>query len=283
MPNFDIVPFDDMAALEHALAHPHVAGFMVEPIQGEAGVILPSPGYLPAAAALCKKHNVLFVADEVQTGLGRTGALLACHSAGVRPDILCLGKALGGGLYPVSAVLADDPVMLTIRPGTHGSTWGGNPIACAVASEALRVVVDEKLSENAFAVGELMRAELRALAAKSEGRIAAVRGAGLLNAMVIKPQPNAGLDAWQFCLRLAHNGASMHHSAPHDDHHAAIAQAPCVGCRLIAHASFWRAPAGMITKPTQDVVVRLAPPLTLTAAQCLEMVDIIGTTLRSFD
>jgi ornithine--oxo-acid transaminase len=178
----------------------------VEPIQGEAGVILPSPGYLPAAAALCRKHDVLFVADEVQTGLGRTGALLQCHAAGVRPDILCLGKALGGGVYPVSAVLADDTVMLTIRPGEHGSTWGGNPIACAVAEASLRVIVEEKLPQNAAVIGELMRSELRALAAKSDGRIGAVRGAGLLNAMVINPQ-RGGLDAWQFCLRLAHNGA----------------------------------------------------------------------------
>ena len=217
----------------------------MEPIQGEAGVILPSSGYLPAAAALCRKHNALFVADEVQTGLGRTGALLACHTAGVRPDILCLGKALGGGLYPVSAVLADDHVMLGIKPGEHGSTWGGNPVACAVATASLRVILDEKLAENAAAMGELMRTELRALAAASEGRIGDVRGAGLLNAMEIVPNAASGLDAWQFCLRLASNG--------------------------------------MITKPTRDTIVRLAPPLTLTEAQCLEMVDIIGRTLRSFD
>jgi ornithine--oxo-acid transaminase len=178
----------------------------VEPIQGEAGVVLPSAGYLAAAAALCKQRDVLFVADEVQTGLGRTGALLACHAAGVRPDILLLGKALGGGLYPVSAVLADDAVMLTIRPGEHGSTWGGNPIACAVATESLKVIVEEALPANAARVGDMMRAELRALADKSGGRIGAVRGAGLLNAMVITPQ-RGGLDAWQFCLRLAQNGA----------------------------------------------------------------------------
>ena len=207
MPGFDVVPFDDLPALEKALSHPHCAGFMVEPIQGEAGVVLPSPGYLPAAAALCKRHKVLFVADEVQTGLGRTGSLLRVHAAGVRPDIVCLGKALGGGVYPVSAVLADDDVMLTIRPGEHGSTWGGNSIACAVAQASLRVIVEEKLPENAQAVGATMRAELQALAAASDGRIGDVRGAGLLNAMEIVPNAATGLDAWQFCLRLAQNGA----------------------------------------------------------------------------
>ena len=250
----------------------------MEPIQGEAGVILPSPGYLPAAAALCKQHNVLMVADEVQTGLGRTGTLLRCDAAGIRPDIVCLGKALGGGLYPVSAVLADDAVMLTIRPGEHGSTWGGNPLACAVGTEALRVIVEEKLPQSAATVGELMRTELRALAAKSDGRIGAVRGAGLLNAMVINPQPG-GLDAWQFCLRLAHNGAPLLSSCK-------------LRCTLRCAVRSAHAPAdkarrcpraGMITKPTQDVVVRLAPPLTLTEAQCLEMVDILGRTLASFD
>ena len=240
-----MVPFDDLPALEKALSHPNCAGFMVEPIQGEAGVVLPSNGYLPAAQALCKKYNVLLVADEVQTGLGRTGTLLRSHAAGIRPDIVCLGKALGGGVYPVSAVLADDAVMLGIRPGEHGSTWGGNAIACAVAQASLRAVVDEKMSENAQAVGAVMRDDLKALAATSEGRIGFVRGAGLLNGMEIVPNAAAGLDAWQFCLRLAHNG--------------------------------------MITKPTRDTIVRLAPPLTLTAAQSSEMVDIIATTLRSFD
>jgi ornithine--oxo-acid transaminase len=240
-----VVPFDDLPALEAALSHPHCAGFMVEPIQGEAGVVLPSAGYLPAAAALCKRYNVLLVADEVQTGLGRTGSLLRVHAAGIRPDIVCLGKALGGGVYPVSAVLADDAVMLGIRPGEHGSTWGGNNIACAVAQASLRVIVDEKLPENAQTVGATMRTELKALAAASEGRIGDVHGAGLLNAMEIVPNAAAGLDAWQFCLRLAQNG--------------------------------------MITKPTRDTIVRLAPPLTLTDAQCLELVDIIGRTLRSFD
>ena len=148
------------------------------------------------------------MADEVQTGLGRTGTLLRVHAEGVRPDIVCLGTALGGGVYPVSAVLADDAVMLTIRPGEHGSTWGGNPLACAVGTEALRVIVEEKLSENAERVGTLMCTELRALAAASGGRIGFVRGAGLLNAMEIVPHPG-GLDAWQFCLRLAANGADV--------------------------------------------------------------------------
>jgi ornithine--oxo-acid transaminase len=198
---FNAVPYDDIPALEAALADDNVAGFIVEPIQGEAGVIVPTEGYLMGAYELCKTRNVLFIADEIQTGLGRTGRMLCCDYEGVRPDILILGKALGGGLIPVSAVLADDEVMLTIGPGEHGSTFGGNPLACAVAMEAIRVIDEERLAENAFRLGESFRAELRAM--KLE-RITGVRGKGLLNAIQIgSSDPQA---AWTICLELKDAG-----------------------------------------------------------------------------
>lgn len=200
-PGFIKIPYNDIPALEKALARPNVAGFLVEPIQAEAGVFVPDDGYLRKAADLCKKHNVLFAADEVQTGLARTGKLLACDHEQVRPDILVLGKALSGGVYPVSCVLADDEIMLTIKPGEHGSTYGGNPIAASVAMAALQVIVDENLAENATRMGEIFRSEMKAV--KSD-MIELVRGKGLLNAIAVKPKN--GKTAWDVCLRLKENG-----------------------------------------------------------------------------
>jgi len=184
-PGFIKIPYNDIPALEKALEDPNVAGFLVEPIQGEAGVYVPDEGYLKKAYELCKAKNVLFIADEVQTGLGRTGKKLCCDHEGVRPDILILGKALSGGVMPISAVLADDPIMLTIKPGEHGSTFGGNPLACKVAIAALEVIEKEKLADNAARLGEIFRNELRKI--KSD-MIEVVRGKGLLNAVVIKPK-----------------------------------------------------------------------------------------------
>jgi len=200
-PGFVNIAYNDIEALENALKDPNVAGFLVEPIQAEAGVYLPEDGYLKKAADLCKKYKVLFIADEVQTGLARTGKMLACDHEGVRPDILILGKAISGGLYPVSCVLADNEIMLTIKPGEHGSTYGGNPIAAKVAVTALEVLLEEKLAENATRMGELFRDEMRAV--KSEF-IQTVRGKGLLNAIVIKP--TNGKTAWDVCLALKENG-----------------------------------------------------------------------------
>ncbi len=200
-PGYVIIPYNNLAALEDALSDPNVAGFIVEPIQGEAGVVVPDNGYLSKAAALCRENNVLFIADEIQTGLARTGKMLACDYENVKPDILILGKALSGGMLPVSAVLANDNVMLTIQPGEHGSTYGGNPLACAVATTALQVILDEKLSENATKLGEILRSELNKF--KHE-MLTLVRGKGLMNAIVIKP--SKGKDAWDVCLKLAANG-----------------------------------------------------------------------------
>lgn len=200
-PGFVRIPYNDIPALEEALAQPNVAGFLVEPIQAEAGVFVPDEGYLKKAAELCKKHNVLFAADEVQTGLARTGKLLACDHEQVRPDILILGKALSGGVYPVSCVLADDEIMLTIKPGEHGSTYGGNPIAATVAMAALDVIIDEKLAENATRMGEIFRSEMSAVQSEM---IELVRGKGLLNAIAVKPKD--GKTAWDVCLRLKENG-----------------------------------------------------------------------------
>ena len=197
MPGFGLVPYNDLAALETALQDPNVAAFMVEPIQGEAGVVIPTDGYLKGVRDLCSKYNVLFIADEIQTGLARTGTLLACDYENVRPDILILGKALSGGTIPVAAVLADDIVMLQIKPGEHGSTYGGNPLACAVAMKALEVIKSEKMVENSFKMGEILRAELANL---NSPFIASIRGRGLLNAIVIKHEnPEA---AWDLCLHL---------------------------------------------------------------------------------
>ncbi len=200
-PGFIKIPYNDIHALAKALESPNVAGFLVEPIQGEAGVYVPDDGYLKKAYDLCKSKNVLFIADEVQTGIARTGKMLACDHEGVRPDILILGKALSGGVYPVSAVLADDNIMLCIKPGEHGSTFGGNPIAAKVGIAALQVIKEEKLAENAARLGELFRSELKKI--KSE-MIELVRGKGLLNAIVIRPKN--GKTAWDVCLALRDNG-----------------------------------------------------------------------------
>ena len=201
MPGFGLVPYNDLAALETVLQDPTVAAFMVEPIQGEAGVVIPTDGYLKGVRALCDKYNVLFIADEIQTGLARTGTLLACDHENVRPDILILGKALSGGTIPVAAVLADDIIMLQIKPGEHGSTYGGNPLACAVAMKALEVIKTEKMVENSFKLGEILRAELAKL---NSPFIASIRGRGLLNAIVIKHEnPEA---AWDLCLHLKELG-----------------------------------------------------------------------------
>lgn len=201
MPGFELVPYNDLIALEKALQDPNVAAFMVEPIQGEAGVVIPDEGYLTKVRALCTQYNVLFIADEIQTGLARTGKMLACDHEGVRPDILILGKALSGGVLPVSAVLADDFIMMNIKPGEHGSTYGGNPLACAVAMSALTVIKEEKLAENAAAMGQLLRNELSKL---NSPYIKTIRGKGLLNAIVMNhPNPEA---AWDFCLNLKEKG-----------------------------------------------------------------------------
>lgn len=202
MPGFEVIPYNDIPALQKALEDPNVAGFMLEPIQGEAGVIIPDEGYLKSAFDLCKSKNVLFIADEVQTGLGRTGKLLACDYENVKPDILILGKALGGGVLPVSAVLCRDEIMLTIRPGQHGSTFGGNPLACKVAMASLEIIKDEKLSENSFAMGEIFRARLNQIKSPI---IQTIRGKGLFNAVVIKPYGD-NKTAWDVCLALKDNG-----------------------------------------------------------------------------
>ncbi|XP_020816019.1 ornithine aminotransferase, mitochondrial [Drosophila serrata] len=199
MPGFELIDYDNVTALEEALKDPNVCAFMVEPIQGEAGVVVPSDGYLKKVRELCSKHNVLWIADEVQTGLARTGKMLAVNYEEVQPDILILGKALSGGMYPVSAVLCNDQVMLCIKPGEHGSTYGGNPLGCRVAMAALEVLQEEKLAENAYKMGALLRKELSGLPKEV---VSVVRGKGLLNAIVI----NQKYDAWQVCLKLKENG-----------------------------------------------------------------------------
>ena len=200
-PGFEVIPYNDLKALETALEDPNVAGFLVEPIQGEAGVVVPEHGYLKTAFEMCKAKNVLFIADEVQTGVARTGKLLACDHEGVRPDVLILGKALSGGVYPVSAVLADDDVMLCIKPGQHGSTFGGNPVAAKVAIAALEVVTDEKLADRAQKMGEIFRSEMEKI---DSDMIELVRGKGLLNAVVIRPKN--GKTAMDVCIKMADNG-----------------------------------------------------------------------------
>lgn len=202
MPGYEIIPYNDLDALAKAVQDPNVAGFMVEPIQGEAGVVVPDEGYLKEAYAICKAANVLFIADEVQTGLARTGKMLCCDHEEVKPDILILGKALSGGVFPVSAVLCDNEIMMTIKPGEHGSTYGGNPLACKVAMAALKVLVDEKLSENAEHLGNILREELRAI---PSSLIKTVRGKGLLNAIVIEGDEDSPL-AWNICLKLRDHG-----------------------------------------------------------------------------
>ena len=201
MPGYDLVPYNDLQSLENEFKDPNVCAFMVEPIQGEAGVIVPDEGYLKGVRDLCDKYNVLFIADEVQTGIGRTGKLLACDHENIKPDILILGKALSGGVFPVSAVLANNDIMMCIKPGEHGSTFGGNPLACKVAIAALDVVKEERLSDNAKKLGEIFRSELKKI---NSEMITKVRGKGLLNAIVIKEKN--GKNAWDVCLRLRDNG-----------------------------------------------------------------------------
>jgi ornithine--oxo-acid transaminase len=239
-PGFEIIPFNDLNALSLALQDKNVAGFLVEPIQGEAGVVVPDDGYLKKAKQYCEDARVLFMADEIQTGLCRTGRMLACDHEQVRPDILLLGKALSGGMMPVSAVLADDEIMLTIKPGEHGSTYGGNPLACKVAIASLQVLQDENLAENAATQGESLRQGLRNLRSP---HIAAVRGKGLLNAIIVRhPDPEA---AWTLCIALMQNG--------------------------------------LLAKPTHGDKIRFAPPLVISAEQVSECLDTIKKSLTVLD
>lgn len=242
MPGYKIIPYNNLVALKEALKDPNVAGFMVEPIQGEAGVVVPDTEYLSTAYNLCQENNVLFIADEVQTGIARTGKLLCCDHFGFKPDILILGKALSGGVLPVSAVLTRNEVMLTIKPGEHGSTYGGNPLACAVAMEALQVVKDEQLSENSENLGKIFRARMQRLVDKSPF-LNLVRGMGLLNAIVINDSEESNT-AWNICLKLAENG--------------------------------------LLAKPTHGNIIRFAPPLVITEDQLHECCDIIERTILEF-
>ena len=243
-PGFEKIPYNDLNALEEILKQDsqNIAAFLAEPIQGEAGVYVPDENYLKRASELCKKYNVLFIADEVQTGIARTGKLIACHHENVQPDILILGKALSGGMYPVSAVLANDEIMNVIKPGQHGSTFGGNPIACAVAVAALDVVEEEKLSERAEELGKLFRSEIEKLIEKSN-LITKVRGKGLLNAILINDTPDSKT-AWNLCVNLKENG--------------------------------------LLAKPTHGNIIRLAPPLVITEEQLLECVKIIEKTVLEY-
>ena len=243
-PGFLRIPYNDIEALAKVLEDEaeHIAAFLVEPIQGEAGVYVPDEGYLKNASELCKKHNVLFIADEVQTGIARTGKLIACHHENVQPDILILGKALSGGMYPVSAVLANDNIMQVIHPGQHGSTFGGNPLACAVAVAALDVVEEEKLSEKAEELGKFFRAEIQKIIAKKD-LIYHVRGKGLLNAILVNDTPESPT-AWNLCMQFAENG--------------------------------------LLAKPTHGNIIRLAPPLVITKEQLLECVAIIEKVILNY-
>lgn len=243
MPGYELIPYNDLDALAEALEDPNVAGFMVEPIQGEAGVVVPHDGYLKTAYEMCREKNVLFIADEVQTGIARTGKLICCEHEGFQPDILILGKALSGGVFPVSAVLARDEIMLTIKPGEHGSTFGGNPLACAVAMAALQVVEDEQLAENAAYLGEIFRSKMRQMIEKTD-LVTLVRGKGLLNAIVINDTEDSDT-AWNICMKLAENG--------------------------------------LLAKPTHGNIIRFAPPLVMTEEQLLECCDIIERTILEFE
>lgn len=253
MPGYVIVPYNDREAMAEAMQDPHVAGVLIEPIQGEAGVVVPDDGYLAYVQSLCRQHNVLFLADEVQTGIARTGKLLAtcgnCTCKGfcenkpeVKPDILILGKALSGGILPVSAILANDEVMLCIRPGEHGSTFGGNPLACAVAMEALEVIRDERLDENAEVLGQLFRSRMQRIVDQYP-LVKLVRGKGLLNAIVVDDDEEGHL-AWDICVKLAEQG--------------------------------------LLAKPTHGNIIRFAPPLVMTEDQLHECCDIIEKVIAAF-
>ena len=243
MPGYDIIPYNDLVVLEKKLSDPNCAAFMFEPIQGEAGVIVPDNGYLKEVRRLCSKYNVLMVADEIQTGIGRTGKMLATDYEDARPDILVLGKALSGGVLPVSAVLCDDPIMLCIKPGEHGSTFGGNPLSAAVATEALKVILDEGLIENAYNLGKIFRDKLQKFT-KNSDLVKLVRGKGLLNAIVINDTPKSDT-AWNICLKLRDNG--------------------------------------LLAKPTHGNIIRFAPPLVITEKQLNECISIITDTLISLE
>ena len=243
MPGYELIPYNDLQALEQKLQDPTVAAFMVEPIQGEAGVIMPDEGYLAGIRALCTQYNVLFIADEVQTGIARTGKMLACDYEDARPDILILGKAISGGVLPVSAILADDEVMLTIKPGEHGSTYGGNPLACKVAQAALEVVVDENLAKKSQVLGDLFRKELTDFMGTQE-MVQTVRGKGLLNALVINDTAES-TTAWDLCVVLKENG--------------------------------------LLAKPTHGNIIRFAPPLVITEDELSHCLEIIKQTITDFN
>lgn len=241
MPGFEIVDYDNVPALEKALANPNVCGLWIEPIQGEAGVYVPANGYLKSAEQLCKKHRVLLMMDEIQTGIARTGKMLASDHENVKADILILGKALSGGVLPVSVALSNDEVMMVIKPGEHGSTFGGNPLASAVCMEALQVIKDEKLAENAERLGVVFRERMQAFMKKTN-KVTLVRGKGLLNAIVINDTPDSDT-AWNICMKFAENG--------------------------------------LLAKPTHGNIIRLAPPLVITEEQVHECCDIIEKSILS--
>jgi len=243
MPGYEIIPYNDIFALENALKDPNVAAFMVEPIQGEAGVVVPDSDYLSKAFSLCQKSNVLFIADEVQTGIGRTGKMLCCDHHNFKPDILILGKALSGGVFPVSAILSSDEVMLTIKPGEHGSTFGGNPLACEVAIAALEVIQNESMINNADRLGKIFRNEINNFI-KSSSIARLVRGKGLLNAIVINDK-ESGDTAWRICMSMALKG--------------------------------------LLAKPTHGNIIRFAPPLIINEEQLKDCIKIITSTLKEFE
>ena len=243
MPGYEIIPYNDLSSLEEAIKDPNVAAFMVEPIQGEAGVVVPDDDYLLKAYELCKKNNVLFIADEVQTGIARTGKLTCCDHHGFKPDLLILGKALSGGVYPVSAVLTSHEIMLTIKPGEHGSTYGGNPLGCKVAMAALRIVKDEMLAENADLMGNYFREKLNQYISKSN-IIKLIRGKGLLNAIVINDDEDSNT-AWNICLKLKENG--------------------------------------LLAKPTHGNIIRFAPPLIINKNQIDQAVEIIIKSVYEYE
>ena len=242
MPGYETIPYNDLDALEESFLDKNVCAFMVEPIQGEAGVVVPDEGYLSGIRTLCDKYNVLFIADEVQTGIGRTGKMLATDYEDARPDILILGKALSGGVLPVSAVLADDEIMMCIRPGEHGSTFGGNPLACVVAKSALEVVKEENLVENAFLRGHQFRDRLKNLGEESE-LVKKIRGKGLLNAIVIDDDEDSST-AWDICMKMKDNG--------------------------------------LIAKPTHGNIIRFAPPLVISETEVDESCEIIEQSIKEF-
>ena len=242
MPGYDLINYNDLDALAEALKDPNVAAFMVEPIQGEAGVVVPHEGYLKGVRDLCTENNVLFIADEVQTGIARTGKMLATDYEDARPDIVILGKAISGGVFPVSAVLADDEIMLCIKPGEHGSTFGGNPLACAVARKALEVIIEEDLANNAQKLGERFRNGMNAIIDKYD-LVTMVRGKGLLNAIIINDSPDSST-AWDLCMSLKENG--------------------------------------LLAKPTHGNIIRFAPPLVITEEELDACLAIIEKTIKEF-